>query len=67
MWPWRWLGEVTILLSLFCIVRVKNFGPQGCMAPLRIRGRDAFWEELGDLCGYCGPRWCVVGDFNVRS
>ena len=33
--------------------------------PLRMRGRNLFWEELGDLFRYCGARWCVVGDFNV--
>ena len=27
--------------------------------------RDSWGEELGDLFGYCGVRWCVVGDFNV--
>ena len=23
------------------------------------------WDELGDLFGYYGLRWCVAGDFDV--
>lgn len=35
--------------EVFCVT-----GP----GPPRIRGRGSFWKELGDLYGYCGPRWC---------
>ena len=43
----------------------KDFWVLGVYGPPRPQGREAFWEELGDLYGYCGSRWCVVGDFNV--
>ena len=37
----------------------------GIYGPCRQRERNSFWEELADLFGYCGDRWCLGGDFNV--
>lgn len=33
--------------------------------PLSVQGRDQFLNELGDLFGFCGSKWCLVGDFNM--
>lgn len=44
---------------------VKTSGLLDLYDPPRIRGRNLFWDELGDLFDYCGLRWCLAGDFNV--
>lgn len=33
--------------------------------PPRLKGRLAFWDELGDLFGLYNSCWCMVRDFNV--
>lgn len=59
----RWLGEIFLSIS-FSDSEGKDFWFSRVYGPSRPRGREAFWEELGDLYGYCGSRWRVAGDFN---
>lgn len=47
-----------VLGSVVCWVRFLGF-------MVLKGGRKSLWNEVGDLFGFCGPFWCLVGDFNV--
>lgn len=57
-------GDFSLIIS-FIMLKEKVFQSQGSNDLLRFRGGKTFLEELENLFGYCGFRWCEARDLNT--
>ncbi|KAL6288610.1 hypothetical protein ACE6H2_006120 [Prunus campanulata] len=58
------VGEFSVSIKI-TLNHCLDWWLSGIYGPCKQRERKRFWEELADLFGYCGEKWCLGGDFNV--
>lgn len=74
IWDTRFASKIDSFhgnFSVSVLLEIKGRGSwwfTSVYGPNCPRQRSFFWEELGFLFGFCGPNWCLGGDFNaIRS